>query len=317
MRPRGAQDAEDARGARGAQDAQDARGAQGAEDGQIGDFGSCPRPLTVGEALASATSELAHAGCETPRLDAELLLSSVLGLSRERLLLDDDEEIDEAMQSALAEAVGRRGKRREPVAYITGRKHFWDIELTVDARALLPRPETELLVEVGLSLPPHSAVLDLGTGSGAIALALARARPDLEVWGSDISEQAIELARENGRRLCIDVRWLVSDLLEAVPCHIDAILCNPPYIAESERFKLPPELGHEPERALFAGADGLEVVRALMGQVAGRGRLRRLAIEVGEGQSRRVAEAMGGAGLREVSVLKDLSGIERVIDGSR
>ncbi len=149
---------------------------------------------------------------------------------------------------AFQDAVRRRAVEREPVAYILGRRDFRRLELAVDRRALVPRPETELLVEVGLGLAAGARVLDLGTGSGAVALALKDERPDLRVSGSDISEAALELAELNARRLELDVQWLHADLLEEVG-EFDAILSNPPYVADSERATLAPEIvRHEPPR---------------------------------------------------------------------
>ena len=144
--------------------------------------------------------------------------------------------------------------QREPVAYILGRRGFRRLDLAVDPRALIPRPETELLVEVGLGLPRGARVLDLGTGSGAVALASKDERPDLLLSGSDLSEDALALARANGERLGLAVSWLRADLLAGVPDEFDAILTNPPYVAESARASLAPEiLRHEPPGALFSG----------------------------------------------------------------
>lgn len=272
---------------------------------------------TLSQALAAAASRLSQAGCDTPRLDAEVLLAHVLGTGRERLVLDREAMLEGPVARAFHEALARRALRREPVAYITGRRHFHEIELNVDARALIPRPETELLVEAGLGLGAGSAVLDLGTGSGALALALARQRADLEVWGSDISRDALELAMENGARLGVHVHWLSADLLDGVPAHIDTVLSNPPYVAEAERQQLAPELSHEPEGALFAGVDGLEVIERLLRQLSDRKQVRRIALEVGAKQASHVTEAIMRHGFGEVRVMRDLAGFERVICGSR
>ena len=212
----------------------------------------------------------------------------------------------------------RRAVEREPVAYILGRRGFRRLELAVDRRALVPRPETELLVEVGLTLPRGARVLDVGTGSGAVALALKDERPDLQMTGSDLSEDALALARANGERLGLEVAWLRADLLAGVPDEFDAILSNPPYVAESERGSLAPEiLRHEPPAALFAGPDGLAAIRALLAQVAARGRVQIVALEVGAGQASAVLELMRAAGFRAVRAERDLAGIERVVVGER
>jgi release factor glutamine methyltransferase len=272
----------------------------------------------VRDALDGAITAIAAAGCETPRLDAELLLAHVLGVSRERLITDRDLRVAGAAVRAFQGAVRRRSIEREPVAYITGRRGFRQLELTVDRRALIPRPETELLVEVGLTLPQDARVLDIGAGSGAVALALAQERPDLHVSASDISAEALELARANGERLGLPVRWLTADLLAGVPDEFDAILSNPPYVAESERAALAPEiLRHEPAGALFAGPEGLDAIRALLRQLAARAAVRLVALEVGAGQAAKVGELMRGAGFQAVRAERDLAGIERVVVGER
>ncbi len=272
----------------------------------------------VREALEGAIFAIAAAGCQTPRLDAELLLAHALGVSRERLFLDADLEVEGGAVHLLREAVRRRAIEREPVAYITGSKGFRRLDLAVDARVLIPRPETELLVEAALSLPRGARVLDLGTGSGAVALALADERPDLTVWASDLSEEALTVALANGQRLGLSVRWLHSDLLEDVPDEIDALVSNPPYVARSQTAELAPEiLRHEPEQALFAGADGLATIAALLAQVAGRSRLRFVALEIGAGQADAVERLMREAGFARVERLMDLAGIERVMVAQR
>ncbi len=272
----------------------------------------------VRDALDGARTAIAAAGCETPRLDAEVLLAHALGVSRERLLLDRDLTVVGPTVRTFQDYVRRRSVQREPVAYILGARHFRHIELAADPRALIPRPETELLVEVALSLPEGSRVLDVGTGSGAVALALKDERPDLQVSASDLSDSALELARENGTRLGLQVRWLQSDLLDGMSDEFDAILSNPPYVQDADRATLSAEiLRHEPPSALFAGADGLDVIRRLTGQVAARASVLLLALEIGAGQAAAVGELMRGAGFPTVRVERDLSGIERVLVGER
>ena len=269
------------------------------------------------DALEGAVTALSAAGCETPRLDAELLLADALGVGRERLLIDDLEVVGPAVR-VFQGYVRRRSVEREPVAYLLGRRHFRRLELAVDRRALIPRPETELLVEVGLGLPERARVLDVGTGSGAVALALADERPDLSVAGSDVSAGALELARANGQRLGPSVRWLYGDLLDGVPDEFDAVLSNPPYVREDERASLAPEiLRHEPASALFAGADGLDIVRRLIEQAGERERVRLLAVEVGQGQAGAVGGLMRETGFAAVRSERDLAGFERFVVGER
>lgn len=272
----------------------------------------------VREALEGAIFAISSAGCQTPRLDAEVLLAHVLGVTRERLFLDADLEVEGEAVHAFREAVRRRAIEREPVAYITGHKGFRRLDLAVDPRVLIPRPETELLVEAALSLPQSASVLDLGTGSGAVALSLKDERPDLIMWASDLSEDALAVAAGNGQRLGLPVRWLRSDLLRDVPDEIDALVSNPPYVAAVEAAELAPEiLRHEPVQALFAGDDGLATIRALLDQVARRSRLRWIALEIGAGQADAVERIVRDAGFTGVERLADLAGIERVVVARR
>jgi release factor glutamine methyltransferase len=273
---------------------------------------------SVRDALDGAITAIAAAGCDTARLDAEVLLAHVLGVTRERLLIDRELIVEGAAVRAFQEAVRRRAIAREPVAYIVGRRAFRNLELAVDPRVLIPRPETELLLEVGLALPRGANVLDVGTGSGAVAVALKHERPDLDVSGSDISIDALALARENSERLGLQVRWLEADLLEGIPDVFDAVLSNPPYVAERERVSLAPEIvRHEPWQALFAGADGLAVIRSLLAQLAQRPRIGVIALEVGAGQADTVGELISAAGFAGVRAKRDLAGIERVVVGRR
>lgn len=273
----------------------------------------------VRDALQGAITAIAAAGCDTPRLDAEVLLAHVLGVQRERLLIDRKLEVTGEAVPRFRDAVRRRSVFREPVAYIVGRKAFRWIELDVDSRVLVPRPETELLVEAALKLPAGSSVLDLCTGSGAVALALKQERPDLELTGSDVSEAALSVARANGARLGIDeVSWLAADLLEGVPDSFDVLLANPPYVRADELARLAPEVSrHEPRLALLGGEDGLVAIAPLLRQAGERHRLRRIALEVGNGQAPAVAKLAAEAGFAEVELLRDLAGIERVVSASR
>lgn len=281
----------------------------------MGAFGGA----SVREALDSAVIAIAAAGSQTPRLDAEVLLAAAMGLDRTALFMDPGREVTGPAVRAFQDAVRRRSAGREPVAYITGTRGFRHIELAVDARVLVPRPETELLVEIGVELAPQGArVADVGTGSGAIALALAGERPDLRVVATDVSADALAVARANAARLGLGerVEFAEGDLLAAVG-EVDAVLSNPPYVAEGERASLAPEITrHEPPGALFAGADGLDVIRRLVPAAAAAG-ARLLAIELGQGQAPAVAQLMRAAGFGDVEVRRDLGGIERVVAGRR
>lgn len=280
--------------------------------------GPLARGTPVRDALDGAVTAIAAAGCETPRLDAELLLAHILGVSRERLFIDSDLTVAGPAVRTFQDFVRRRSVRREPVAYILGKRHFRHLELQVDSRALIPRPETELLVEVALALRRGTRVLDVGTGSGAVALALKDERPDLRVTGSDLSADALELAQANGARLGLDVGWLCADLLDGLSEDIDVVLSNPPYITDGERATLAPEiLRHEPAKALFGGVDGLQVIRRLVEQASERRSVRTLALEIGAGQAFAVGKLMQAAGFTEVGAEPDLAGIERVVVGKR
>ncbi len=266
----------------------------------------------VSDAVAAGTATLAAAGVDTPRLDAELLLGSVLGVDRARLLIDGSDPVPEAARARYAELLARRASR-EPVAYILGRKDFRRVSLAVDPRVLIPRPETELLVEVGLSLGHGARVIDVGTGSGAVALALNDERPDLHVWGIDLSTGAVAVARGNASRLGLAAEFVVGDLLEGVDVAFDAVLANLPYVAEDS--ELAPEISrYEPASALFAGPDGLDVIRRLVGMLDG---VSVVALEVGFDQADAVAALVAAAGFSSVERVRDLAGHERVVVGRR
>ena len=272
------------------------------------------RGVPVREALDSAVVALSAAGVDTPRLDAEVLLAHALGIDRTALVVDRDLRVEGPAVRAFQDAVRRRSVEREPVAYITGIKGFRHIDLQVDARVLIPRPETETLVEAALDLPRGARVVDVGTGSGAVALALKDERGDLDVTGTDASPDALVVARANAARLGLDVRFREADLLDGAG-EVDAVLSNPPYVEHGT--PLQPEIErHEPPVALYAGADGLAVIRRLAAQ-AGASAARLLALEVGMGQAAEVAAVLRDAGFTTTDTRRDLAGIERVVVGRR
>jgi release factor glutamine methyltransferase len=266
----------------------------------------------VGEALGAAIDALRAAGVETPRLDAEVMLAEATGWDRARLVAEPGAGVSPAAARRFGEMVRRR-LRREPVAYILGRRSFRSIELGVDPRVLVPRPETELLVELALELRPRRA-LDVGTGSGAVALAIADELPGCEVLATDTSPAALEVARGNAERLGLSDR--VDLRLGSVPEEesFDLVVANLPYVAEGEWAGLEPEVTEwEPREALLAGPDGLDAFREIVPRV-GPGRL---ALEVGQGQAEAVAELMAGCGFEGIERRIDLAGIERAVLGRR
>ena len=269
---------------------------------------------SVRMALAVATAELRDVGCDTPRLDAELLLADALGATRTHLHLAPERELTRSESDRFAELLARR-RAREPVAYVLGTRAFRYIELRVDPRVLVPRPESEVLVETGLTLPTGARVVDVGTGSGAIALALKHERPDLEVLGADVSHDALALARENAAALGLDVTFVHSDLLDGVGGELDAVLSNPPYVARRDLETLQPEVIAEPDVAVFGGHDGFEIVRRLVPAAVQRAPL--VAIEVGMGMAQTVGGLLRDAGATAIEVQRDLAGIERVVVGRR
>jgi release factor glutamine methyltransferase len=282
--------------------------------GGISPTGGSPGPLPrLREALAQARARLALAGCDTPRLDAELLAAHALRVDRAALLSRPDQPVDPGALERLERLVGRR-EDRQPVAYILGTKGFRHLELAVDPRGLIPRPETELLVDAALDLPTATRVIDVGTGSGAVALALKHERPDLAVTGADMSAAVLELARANARRLGLDVDFLPADLLPAKGA-FDAVVANLPYVADADWPGLAPEIvRHEPREALVGGRDGLESIRRLVDRLGG---VSFAALEVGEGQAGAVRELLRRARFASVTTRLDLAGIERVVVARR
>ena len=269
-----------------------------------------PAGTSVRDALDSALVALEASGVDSPRLDAELLLAHVLGTGRAALIVDPERGLEPEQARAFQDLAARR-RGREPVAYILGRKGFRTIELAVDPRVLIPRPETEHVVEAALGIAAGARVADVGTGSGAIALALKAERPDLRVVGTDSSPAALAVAGANAARLGLEVELLEGDLLEPVSGELDAVVSNPPYVAAGDQ--LPRDVGHEPREALYGGPDGLDVIRRLVPAAAASG-AQLLAIEVGAGQAGAVGELVGSA-FSAVEAVRDLAGIERVVVG--
>jgi release factor glutamine methyltransferase len=277
---------------------------------------------TLGEVLRLSTAHLERHGSPTARLDAELLLGHALGLGRVELYTGFERPLSEAELSDCRELIGRRAKR-EPVAYILGRWGFRGLDLDVDPRVLVPRPETELVVDRCLALLDGVTapdVLDLGTGSGAIALALASELPEARVSGCDVSEDALDVARGNGERLGIGVEWIRSDLFSGLDGRrFRLVVSNPPYVAEAELAGLDPEVRDwEPRGATVAGATGLEVIE----RIAAEARIAldpggALVLEIGAGQAGAVAALLEGAGLADVGCQRDHAGIQRIVWGRR
>ncbi len=279
---------------------------------------------TILRVLQWTEKRFAERGLATPRLDAQVLLAHVLGRDRVYLYTHFDQPLDPDELAAYRGLIQRR-LAGEPVAYQVGKKEFRSLDLAVDARVLVPRPDTEALVDVALSLLPPvgegGRAVDVGTGSGALALALQSARPDVEVLAVDRSPDAAAVARANAERLGLAVEVLEGDLLAPVAARapFSLIASNPPYIPSADVEKLPAEVRQEPRLALDGGADGLVVIRRLIAEapplLAPGGAL---ALEVGAGQAPSVAALFAADGRYEAaSVAKDLAGIERVVSSRR
>jgi release factor glutamine methyltransferase len=267
------------------------------------------------EILAWVAADLARRGVPSARLDAELLVAHALGTNRVGLYVRHDLPLSEPERAAVREAIRRR-RAGEPVAYITGEKEFWNVGLRVDRRVLVPRPETEVLVEEALAALPDKAasyrVADIGTGSGAIAVVFARERPGARVYAVDVSAQALEVARDNAARLEAAER---IDFFEAEGAAwlaeragtLDAVLANLPYIARGELPTLQIEVRvHEPRAALDGGADGLDELRRVVPAAAAALRPGGfLALEIGADQGDAVLALATAAGLADVRLRRD------------
>jgi release factor glutamine methyltransferase len=265
--------------------------------------------VTLGEVLRSATEYLAARGVDSPRLDAEHLLARALGLSRLELYTQHDRPLTEAERAAARELVQRRG-RREPLAYVLGDWDFRRLTLKTDRRALVPRPETEVVVERCLELlggVDRPRVVDVGTGTGAIALALKSERPDAEVTATDVSADALALARENDAAGAI--RFVETDLLAGLAGPFDLVVSNPPYVDVSEYDSLQPEVREwEPRGALLDEGQTERLIDDARRVLDGF-----LVLEVHEHRASPLGDLLAKAGYDGVSIGLDLAGRERVV----
>jgi release factor glutamine methyltransferase len=275
---------------------------------------------TIADALRFAGGILArHTDSGSPRLDAQILLGSVLGVGRSTLIARDDEGIARGALEVYRELIARR-VAGAPIAYLTGTREFWSLALKVTPAVLVPRPETERLVELALQLlPPQEerSVLDLGTGSGAIALAIASERPRARVTGVDISPAALAVAKENSLALVLpQVAWRLGSWFEAVAGErFDVVVANPPYVAAGDRAL--EALAAEPALALTSGPTGLESLRAIIAAAASHlSPAGQLLLEHGSEQRREVALLFERNGFRGVQSHDDYSGLPRVTQGT-
>ena len=273
---------------------------------------------TIGALLSEAAKNLEQTS-DSARLDAELMLAFVLDKPRSYLFSHAEEQPEEERFDIFTGMVHRRAQG-EPLAYITGRREFWSMDLVVNRHTLIPRPDTEVLVEQALACLPDSAprILDLGTGSGAVALALARERPDARVIGTDLLAEILAVARYNASRLEIpNVEFRQGSWFEPVAGELfDVIVSNPPYVALGDPHLQEEGLPYEPDLALVSGPDGLEAIRELArGGPHHLGPGGSLWIEHGYNQAEAVAAILGAAEFRTIETLVDLAGVPRVTGG--
>jgi release factor glutamine methyltransferase len=281
------------------------------------------RTWRVLDLLNWTKQHFAAKGIDSPRLDAELLLAHALGCDRLRLYVEFEKPVSPEERARFRGLVKRRAEERVPVAYLTGVREFWSLPLAVTPDVLIPRPDTETLVEAVLArLPDRAAplaVLDLGTGSGAIALALARELPRAEVTATDVSAAALAVARKNAEALGLAerVRFALGDGFAPLAGErFDVVVSNPPYVARSEAAALAPELRHEPALALFAEGDGTALLRRIAAEAGPHlrpGGL--LALELAPAQAADVTQCLAAAGFGERAEHRDLAGRVRAVSG--
>ncbi|MBR6765489.1 MAG: peptide chain release factor N(5)-glutamine methyltransferase [Clostridia bacterium] len=268
--------------------------------------------MNIKDALALAKRELNNVPDRD--VDAAWIVCSVMGVSRSALHFEGERELTKKQEEALLNIVERR-KKREPLQYIFGFVPFYNVELKTDSRALIPRDETAILVEKALEFineKQYNTVLDIGTGSGAIAVSVKK-NASVSVTASDISEQALSLARENAEKNKCEIEFIKSDLFENISKKFDVILSNPPYIPTKDIERLERELSFEPQNALDGGSDGLDFYRDIIFEAKrhlNKGGL--LMLEIGFDQGDAVKALLAKNGFTESVVLKDYSGLDRI-----
>jgi release factor glutamine methyltransferase len=286
---------------------------------------TCANVISLGDILEKAIHRLALAGCDTPRLDAEVLLAHSLGRERTWLYLHLSDLLDENQVKQFEELLHRR-EQRKPVAYIVGHKEFFGLEFQVNPHVLIPRPETELLVETAIRwsivnnqlsiINGKFTIVDVGTGSGCIAVVLAKHLPAASIIAIDASPEALRLARLNAERHAAQVTFLSGDLLEGLTEPVDLIVSNPPYVSRSELAAAMPEVSkYEPHLALDGGEDGLDVIRRLLPQAGEKlkpGGV--LLVEIGSWQVQVVLQlAQSYFPQANIQIKRDLAGLDRLL----
>ncbi len=266
--------------------------------------------MIIQDWLQMAVSRLQKAGVESSRLEAQLLVGHVLMVDRTWVIAHPEAEVNELA----AETLLQRRESREPLAYILGWREFYGRRFQVAPGVLIPRQDTEILLEEALKLIGGGPVADVGTGSGCLAISLKLERPDLDVWATDVSQIALNLAQFNSELLKADVRFLESDLFARFPqVPFSLIVSNPPYIADHEEL-MPEVNNHEPASALFSGPTGLEIYERLAAEAPRHLEAEGfLAVEVGIGQAQDVSRLLEAQKWRQIRITRDLSGIERVV----
>lgn len=275
---------------------------------------------TVSQAVYEAMGKLEAAGCETAALDASLLLAHILGIPRQSLMLDNVKVLNSKEIELFSETIERR-VQKEPIAYIIGSKEFWSLDFFVTRDTLIPRPDSETLIEVSLKLIKNRAkalsILDIGTGTGCLLIALLKELPQASGVGVDINTGALAVAHRNAVHNAVDARAVFkeSHWCDAVNGTFDLIISNPPYIAEKDRASLMQDVvSFEPHKALFAGTDGMDAYKALAPQVAARLNAGGFCIfEAGAGQAGAIVELLKAQGLTDGRTAQDLQGIARAV----